>query len=182
MLDKFLEDYNSAVSICMVDEEEGFKEIKKVVESFNNNNIIIPKDKFIYKEPLKESDAFIKIIPVKENCFITMSMRKHSKNGNGIDYELTFEYKKGNDCISFEPRHGAICIYRLLPVGHEGLEGTSLEDTNIDRWHYLLGNYNYSTWTQLGVESSGLKDACLENDHDRIFSILQEFYNYLQGE
>ena len=177
MLDKFLEDYNSAVSICMVDEEEGFKEIKKVVESFNNNNIIIPKDKFIYKEPLKESDAFIKIIPVKENCFITMSMRKHSKNGNGIDYELTFEYKKGNDCISFEPRNGAISIYRILPVGHEGLE-----DTNIDRWHYLLGNYNYSTWTQLGVESSGLKDACLQNDHDRIFSILQEFYNYLQGE
>ena len=177
MLDKFLEDYNSAVSICMVDEEEGFKEIKKVVESFNNNNIIIPKDKFIYKEPLKESDAFIKIIPVKENCFITMSMRKHSKNGNGIDYELTFEYKKGNDCISFEPRNGAISIYRILPVGHEGLE-----DTNIDGWHYLLGNYNYSTWTQLGVESSGLKDACLQNDHDRIFSILQEFYNYLQGE
>ena len=177
MLDKFLEDYNSAVSICMVDEEEGFKEIKKVVESFNNNNIIIPKDKFIYKEPLKESDAFIKIIPVKENCFITMSMRKHSKNGNGIDYELTFEYKKGNDCISFEPRNGAISIYRILPVGHEGLE-----DTNIDGWHYLLGNYNYSTWTQLGVESSGLKDACLENDHDRIFSILQEIYNYHQGE
>ena len=177
MLDKFLEDYNSAVSICMVDEEEGFKEIKKVVESFNNNNIIIPKDKFIYKEPLKESDAFIKIIPVKENCFITMSMRKHSKNGNGIDYELTFEYKKGNDCISFEPRNGAISIYRILPVGHEGLE-----DTNIDGWHYLLGNYNYSTWTQLGVESSGLKDACLQNDHDRIFSILQEFYNYHQGE
>ena len=177
MLDKFLEDYNSAVSICMVDEEEGFKEIKKVVESFNNNNIIIPKDKFIYKEPLKESDAFIKIIPVKENCFITMSMRKHSKNGNGIDYELTFEYKKGNDCISFEPRNGAISIYRILPVGHEGLE-----DTNIDGWHYLLGNYNYSTWTQLGVESSGLKNACLQNDHDRIFSILQEFYNYLQGE
>ena len=177
MLDKFLEDYNSAVSICMVDEEEGFKEIKKVVENFNNNNIIIPKDKFIYKEPLKESDAFIKIIPVKENCFITMSMRKHSKNGNGIDYELTFEYKKGNDCISFEPRNGAISIYRLLPVGHEGLE-----DTNIDGWHYLLGNYNYSTWTQLGVESSGLKDACLQNDHDRIFSILQEFYNYHQGE
>ena len=177
MLDKFLEDYNSAVSICMVDEEEGFKEIKKVVENFNNNNIIIPKDKFIYKEPLKESDAFIKIIPVKENCFITMSMRKHSKNGNGIDYELTFEYKKGNDCISFEPRNGAISIYRILPVGHEGLE-----DTNIDGWHYLLGNYNYSTWTQLGVESSGLKDACLQNDHDRIFSILQEFYNYLQGE
>ena len=177
MLDKFLEDYNSAVSICMVDEEEGFKEIKKVVESFNNNNIIIPKDKFIYKEPLKESDAFIKIIPVKENCFITMSMRKHSKNGNGIDYELTFEYKEGNDCISFEPRNGAISIYRILPVGHEGLE-----DTNIDGWHYLLGNYNYSTWTQLGVESSGLKDACLQNDHDRIFSILQEFYNYHQGE
>ena len=177
MLDKFLEDYNSAVSICMVDEEEGFKEIKKVVESFNNNNIIIPKDKFIYKEPLKESDAFIKIIQVKENCFITMSMRKHSKNGNGIDYELTFEYKKGNDCISFEPRNGAISIYRILPVGHE-----SLEDTNIDGWHYLLGNYNYSTWTQLGVESSGLKDACLQNDHDRIFSILQEFYNYHQGE
>ena len=177
MLDKFLEDYNSAVSICMVDEEEGFKEIKKVVESFNNNNIIIPKDKFIYKESLKESDAFIKIIPVKENCFITMSMRKHSKNGNGIDYELTFEYKKGNDCISFEPRNGAISIYRILPVGHEGLE-----DTNIDGWHYLLGNYNYSTWTQLGVESSGLKDACLQNDHDRIFSILQEFYNYHQGE
>ena len=177
MLDKFLEDYNSAVSICMVDEEEGFKEIKKVVDGFNNNNIIIPKDKFIYKEPLKESDAFIKIIPVKENCFITMSMRKHSKNGNGIDYELTFEYKKGNDCISFEPRNGAISIYRILPVGHEGLE-----DTNIDGWHYLLGNYNYSTWTQLGVESSGLKDACLQNDHDRIFSILQEFYNYLQGE
>ena len=177
MLDKFLEDYNSAVSICMVDEEEGFKEIKKVVESFNNNNIIIPKDKFIYKEPLKESDAFIKIIPVKENCFIAMSMRKHSKNGNGIDYELTFEYKKGNDCISFEPRNGAISIYRILPVGHEGLE-----DTNIDGWHYLLGNYNYSTWTQLGVESSGLKDACLQNDHDRIFSILQEFYNSLQGE
>ena len=177
MLDKFLEDYNSAVSICMVDEEEGFKEIKKVVESFNNNNIIIPKDKFIYKEPLKESDAFIKIIPVKENCFITMSMRKHSKNGNGIDYELTFEYKKGNDCISFEPRNGAISIYRILPVGHEGLE-----DTNIDGCHYLLGNYNYSTWTQLGVESSGLKDACLQNDHDRIFSILQEFYNYHQGE
>ena len=177
MLDKFLEDYNSAVSICMVDEEEGFKEIKKVVESFNNNNIIIPKDKFIYKEPLKESDAFIKIIPVKENCFITMSMRKHSKNGNGIDYELTFEYKKGNDCISFEPRNGAISIYRILPVGHEGLE-----DTNIDGWHYLLGNYNYSTWTQLGVESSGLKDACLQNDHDRIFSILQEIYNYHQGE
>ena len=177
MLDKFLEDYNSAVSICMVDEEEGFKEIKKVVENFNNNNIIIPKDKFIYKEPLKESDAFIKIIPVKENCFITMSMRKHSKNGNGIDYELTFEYKKGNDCISFEPRNGAISIYRLLPVGHEGLE-----DTNIDGWYYLLGNYNYSTWTQLGVESSGLKDACLQNDHDRIFSILQEFYNYHQGE
>ena len=148
-----------------------------MVESFNNNNIIIPKDKFIYKEPLKESDAFIKIIPVKENCFITMSMRKHSKNGNGIDYELTFEYKKGNDCISFEPRNGAVSIYRLLPVGHEGLE-----DTNIDRWHYLLGNYNYSTWTQLGVESSGLKNACLQNDHDRIFSILQEFYNYLQGE
>ena len=92
------------------------------------------------------------------------------------------EYKKGNDCISFEPRHGAICIYRLLPVGHESLEGTSLEDTNIDRWHYLLGNYNYSTWTQLGVESSGLKDACLQNDHDRIFSILQEFYNLHQGE
>ena len=177
MLDKFLEDYNSAVSICMVDEEEGFKEIKKVVENFNNNNIIIPKDKFIYKEPLKESDAFIKIIPVKENCFITMSMRKHSKNGNGIDYELTFEYKKGNDCISFEPRNGAISIYRILPVGHEGLE-----DTNIDGWHYLLGNYNYSTWTQLGVESSGLKNACLQNDHDRIFSILQEFYNYHQGE
>lgn len=177
MLDKFLEDYNSALSICMVDEEEGFKEIKKVVASFNNNNIIIPKDKFIYKEPLKESDAFIKIIPVKENCFITMSMRKHSKNGNGIDYELTFEYKEGNDCISFEPRNGAISIYRLLPVGHEGLE-----DTNIDGWHYLLGNYNYSTWTQLGVESSGLKNACLQNDHDRIFSILQEFYNYLQGE
>ena len=177
MLDKFLEDYNSAVSICMVDEEEGFKEIKKVVDGFNNNNIIIPKDKFIYKESLKESDAFIKIIPVKENCFITMSMRKHSKNGNGIDYELTFEYKKGNDCISFEPRNGAISIYRILPVGHEGLE-----DTNIDGWHYLLGNYNYSTWTQLGVESSGLKDACLQNDHDRIFSILQEFYNYHQGE
>ena len=177
MLDKFLEDYNSAVSICMVDEEEGFKEIKKVVESFNNNNIIIPKDKFIYKEPLKEDDAFIKIIPVKENCFITMSMRKHSKNGNGIDYELTFEYKKGNDCISFEPSNGAISIYRILPVGHEGLE-----DTNIDGWHYLLGNYNYSTWTQLGVESSGLKDACLQNDHDRIFSILQEFYNLHQGE
>ena len=177
MLDKFLEDYNSAVSICMVDEEEGFKEVKKVVDNFNNNNIIIPKDKFIYKEPLKEDDAFIKIIPVKENCFITMSMRKHSKNGNGIDYELTFEYKKGNDCISFEPRNGAISIYRILPVGHEGLE-----DTNIDGWHYLLGNYNYSTWTQLGVESSGLKDACLENDHDRIFSILQEIYNYHQGE
>ena len=170
MLDKFLEDYNSAVSICMVDEEEGFKEVKKVVDNFNNNNTIIPKDKFIYKEPLKEDDAFIKIIPVKENCFITMSMRKHSKNGNGIDYELTFEYKKGNDCISFEPRNGAISIYRILPVGHEGLE-----DTNIDGWHYLLGNYNYSTWTQLGVESSGLKDACLQNDHDRIFSILQEF-------
>ena len=177
MLDKFLEDYNSAVSICMVDEEEGFKEIKKVVENFNNNNIIIPKDKFIYKEPLKESDAFIKIIQVKENCFITMSMRKHSKNGNGIDYELTFEYKKGNDCISFEPRNGAISIYRLLPVGHEGLE-----DTNIDGWHYLLGNYNYSTWTQLGVESSGLKNACLQNDHDRIFSILKQFYNLHQGE
>ena len=175
MLDKFLEDYNSAVSICMVDEEEGFKEVKKVVDNFNNNNIIIPKDKFIYKEPLKESDAFIKIIQVKENCFITMSMRKHSKNGNGIDYELTFEYKKGNDCISFEPRNGAISIYRILPVGHEGLE-----DTNIDGWHYLLGNYNYSTWTQLGVESSGLKDACLQNDHDRIFSILQEFYNLHQ--
>ena len=177
MLDKFLEDYNSAVSIGMVDEEEGFKEVKKVVDNFNNNNTIIPKDKFIYKEPLKEDDAFIKIIPVKENCFITMSMRKHSKNGNGIDYELTFEYKKGNDCISFEPRNGAVSIYRLLPVGHEGLE-----DTNIDGWHYLLGNYNYSTWTQLGVESSGLKNACLQNDHDRIFSILQEFYNSLQGE
>ena len=90
MLDKFLEDYNSAVSICMVDEEEGFEEIKKVVDGFNNNNIIIPKDKFIYKEPLKESDAFIKVIQVKENCFITMSMRKHSKNGNGIDYELHY--------------------------------------------------------------------------------------------
>ena len=176
MLDKFLEDYNSAVSICMVD-EEGFKEVKKVVDNFNNNNIIIPKDKFIYKEPLKESDAFIKIIQVKENCFITMSMRKHSKNGNGIDYELTFEYKKGNDCISFEPRNGAISIYRILPVGHEGLE-----DTNIDGWHYLLGNYNYSTWTQLGVESSGLKNACLQNDHDRIFSILKQFYNLHQGE
>ena len=177
MLDKFLEDYNSAVSICMVDEEEGLKEVKKVVNDFTNKNIIIPKDKFIYKEPLIEDDAFIKIIPVKENCFITMSMRKHSKNGNGIDYELTFEYKKGNDCISFEPRNGAVSIYRLLPVGHEGLE-----DTNIDGWHYLLGNYNYSTWTQLGVESSGLKNACLQNDHDRIFSILQEFYNYPQGE
>ena len=177
MLDKFLEDYNSAVSICMVDEEEGFKEVKKVVDNFNNNNIIIPKDKFIYKESLKESDAFIKVIQVKENCFITMSMRKHSKNGNGIDYELTFEYKEGNDCISFEPRNGAISIYRILPVGRE-----SLEDTNIDGWHYLLGNYNYSTWTQLGVESSGLKDACLQNDHDRIFSILQEFYNLHQGE
>ena len=106
-----------------------------------------------------------------------MSMRKHSKNGNGIDYELTFEYKKGNDCISFEPRNGAISIYRLLPVGHE-----DLEDTNIGGWHYLLGNYNYSTWTQLSVESSGLKDACLKNDHDRIFSILQKFYNYYQGE
>ena len=35
MLDKFLEDYNSAVSICMVDEEEGFEEIKKVVDGFN---------------------------------------------------------------------------------------------------------------------------------------------------
>ena len=162
MLDKFL---------------EGLKEVKKVVNDFTNKNTIIPKDKFIYKEPLIEDDAFIKIIPVKENCFITMSMRKHSKNGNGIDYELTFEYKKGNDCISFEPRNGAVSIYRLLPVGHEGLE-----DTNIDGWHYLLGNYNYSTWTQLGVESSGLKNACLQNDHDRIFSILQEFYNYLQGE
>ncbi len=147
------------------------------MDNFNNNNTIIPKDKFIYKEPLKEDDAFIKIIPVKENCFITMSIRNHSKNGNGIDYELTFEYKKGNDCISFEPRNGAVSIYRLLPVGHEGLE-----DTNIDGWHYLLGNYNYSTWTQLGVESSGLKNACLQNDHDRIFSILQEFYNYHQGE
>ena len=177
MLDKFLEDYNSAVSICMVDEEEGLKEVKKVVNDFTNKNIIIPKDKFIYKEPLIEDDAFIKIIPVKENCFITMSMRKHSKNGNGIDYELTFEYKKGNDCISFEPRNGAISIYRLLPVGHE-----DLEDTNIGGWHYLLGNYNYSTWTQLSVESSGLKDACLKNDHDRIFSILQKFYNYYQGE
>jgi hypothetical protein len=90
MLDKFLEDYNSAVSICMVDEEEGFKEVKKVVDNFNNNNTIIPKDKFIYKEPLKEDDAFIKVIQVKENCFITMSMRKYSKNGNDIDYELTF--------------------------------------------------------------------------------------------
>ena len=43
MLDKFLEDYNSAVSICMVDEEEGFKEVKKVVDNFNNNNLIFCK-------------------------------------------------------------------------------------------------------------------------------------------
>ena len=46
-LEDIFKKYNSMISICMVDEEEGLKEIQEFKKEFESNYRIVPKEQFM---------------------------------------------------------------------------------------------------------------------------------------
>ena len=101
-----------------------------------------------------------------EDFYMCISFRLESKDElEGIKTNLTFEYlnRETGNLTSYDPYFGPISTF----YGCKKEEEIGV--------HHLLGSYSHTSWTQIGVSSTGLNKAVLENNYVRIREILKDF-------
>lgn len=105
-------------------------------------------------------------IQLLEDFYMCISFSLESKDKpESIKTNLTFEYlnRETGNLASYDPYFGPISIF---------YGGEKEEEIGV---HHLLGSYSNEGWTQVGVSSTGLNKAVLENDYVKIREILKDF-------
>lgn len=122
---------------------------------------------------------FIKRIEIIPNLFLCWSFREAESNGYQFNIKptITFEYydavNNPDELIELEPEYGPITRFKKFNESKE----YGLDETPDINYHHILGKYdnNEVDWTQLTVDTSGIKKYIFDGDYEMVRDILSKF-------
>ena len=145
------------------------KQSKTVSNNFSKN----------FQQGIFPGTEFIRRVEIIPNLFLCWSFSKNESNGYQFNIKptITFEYydavNNPDELIELEPEYGPITHFKKFDESKE----YGPDETPDIKYHHILGKYDHNNvgWTQLMVDSSGIKKYIFDGDYEMVRDILSKF-------
>lgn len=153
--------------------------MKNIENNENNEDVVGNQFDKNYQQGGFPGTEFIKRVEIIPNLFLCWSFREENSNIYQINIKptITFEYydaiNNPNELIELEPEFGPITHFKKFD------ESVVYDNDDLPEIlnHHILGKYNRNDvgWTQLSVDSTGIKKYILDGEYEMVRTILKSF-------